>query len=72
MQYLSDYQGLMYHYRSTLRPVASIGWNRIPNLLMEPGSDPNGTRRDFYTSETISSDIVDQFSLELLGTSKNP
>ena len=69
MEYLSDYQGQVYRYRSLLRPVASIGYSAIPHLLLEPGSDLDGRRRDFATSKPVSATTLRQFDIEFTGVS---
>lgn len=67
MQYRDEHTGQVYHYRSTLRPVASIGYDRIPNILIEPGCDPDGTRREFVTSKPLPASLLNQFSIEFMG-----
>jgi hypothetical protein len=73
VQYLSDYTGTVYEYRSTLRPVASIGYGNIPHLLTEPGSDPDGTRRTFRTSAQLDPDWCRHLGIWFLAEyPKNP
>jgi len=66
LKYRDQHEGPEFHYRSMLRPVASIGYDRVPGILIEPGSDPDGTRRDFYTAEPLERDFIDHLDIELL------
>ncbi len=67
MQFLDDHTGQVFRYVSTLRPIASIGYDRIPHILIEPGTDPSGTRRDFSTSLPLPASIINRFDLEFQG-----
>ena len=62
-KYRDEHTGPSWHYRSTLRPVASIGYDRIPALLLEPTSDPAGDRRDFWTYEPLPDDVRSRWDI---------
>jgi len=66
LRYRDEHEGPEYHYLSRLRPVASIGYASIPGMLIEPGSDPHGTRRDFYTAEPLSEEFRSRLDLTII------
>lgn len=72
MIFKDEHHGTAYRYRSTLRPIASIGYDQIPDILLEPGADPTSTAREFYTAALILDRLVDRFDLQLLGVEELP
>lgn len=65
-KYADTWAGDVFRYRTPLRPVASIGYDAIPCLLLEPGGDPDGTRRDFATYQPLPEQLVKAWELEVL------
>ncbi len=66
-KYLDQHAGQVFKYKSTLRSVASIGIDRIPAYLLEPGCDPDGTRREFATYQPLPASFLNRMDIDFLG-----
>ena len=65
-KYLDQHVGPVYVYESHYRPISAIGINYIPAFLMEPGSDPDGTKLTCKTYKPIPKEVMERFYLHLI------